>query len=162
MRLVTVTFDLPDLTTVLAWIGAVAGVAALIWQVFTWRRLAHRVKVSSHLAWLGVAPGRHMGEKVVCIVVRNVGVAAVDITGWGITAEEGGNLFDLLPHARNPELPHRLEPGSQTSFYISEDGVRGHAEGNGYPLKKMHSWVELATGQKVRDRKQIPVKPSPR
>ena len=63
----TITLRVPDLTTsMVAWIGALTGIAALIWQIATWRRSAHDVKVNRSQSWVTDANGS-LGEDLVCV-----------------------------------------------------------------------------------------------
>ena len=156
----TITFDAPDLTAVLAWLGSLSGVAALIWQIATWRRLAHNVKVTRTQSWVPDIYG-NLGEDLVCIEARNVGASAVTVTNWGIALGRGGrNLVVLYPLPLSTTLPHRLEPGASMNLFVLADALAQAKIDNAVPLKRMRGWVGLATGKKVYAKRGVPVSES--
>lgn len=153
-----ITFDVPDFTTVAAWIGAITGIAAVVWQVATWRRSAHNVKVQRTLSWLTYTDGS-LSPDLVCVEAKNVGAAAVTVTNWGISlGRNKENLTVLQPLAGSTPLPHRLESGAQMSLFVQADDVRRARHERAVPFAQMSAWVGLATGKKVNAKRGIPMR----
>lgn len=151
--MVTIQFGPFD---VLAVVGAVTGVIALIWQVATWRRGSHRVVVKTANSFpIG---GLVETEHLVAITAHNVGAMAVDIVAYGITAANGGNLNDFRRSQPNGPLPHRLEPGASVDYYMNADAIREYREESGFPFSRMKPWVRLGTGKTVMSRRSVPLR----
>jgi len=153
----SITFEVPDITQILAWIGALTGVGALLWQVLSWRRLSHNVRVSSTNAWFiydDVA-----GEAMVCVIARNLGTSAVTITGWGISIGSE-NAVNLSPSPQSAQTPHRLEPGAEANFHMPSLDLFDRQAASGEKFKNMRPWVRLATGKQVTSRRGIPLRTS--
>lgn len=153
----TITLQAPDLTSVVAWIGALAGVASLIWQIVTWREAAHNVKVKRSQSRVTFSDGS-FSEDLVCVSARNVGAAAVTVTNWGITmGSQADNLTVLNPFPTSTPLPHRLESGAEMSLFVpAVDPINARDE-RGVPFREMRGWVGLATGKKVYAKRGVPV-----
>lgn len=154
---VTFTIAISSLTDALAWVGALTGVAGLIWQVLTWRRSTHRVRIRAANSYF-TYPGGELGPPQVCVDVRNAGSGAVTIETWGISGAGGGTLVPIQPHPQSASLPHRLESGSSASFYIDADALRRHSAERGVAFRRMRPWVRLGTGQRVVSRKGLLLK----
>ena len=152
----TLTFALPALTDVLAWVGAVSGVLALVWQISTRRRSAHRVKVTRSRSYISFASG-DLSPELVCISAQNVGAGAVTVTSWGISlGRVKQNLTVTRPLSVSTTLPHRLEPGAEMSLFVqAADVARAHHEKR-VPFGSMRGWVGLATGEKVHAKRGVP------
>lgn len=150
----------PDMTPtdIAAWVGALAGIAALIWQVATRRRSAHRVKVSTAIAVTDA--GRSSGDPEVYVTVeaRNLGASSVDISNWGIRLAGGENAWVRNPIPISATLPLRLEAGARVSFYFPEPSLRDIHRRTGLPYARMRPWVQLATGQTIRASRHVPLK----
>lgn len=152
-----ITFEVPDLTTVAAWVGAIAGVAALLWQITTWRRSAHNVKVRRTQSWL-TYPDGSLSPDLVCVEAKNIGASAVTVTHWGIAlAPSNDNLTVINPLRGSATLPHRLEPGAQMSLFVLADELIRAKHERGVGFDDMRAWVGLATGKKVRAKRGVPV-----
>lgn len=147
---------MPSATDIAAWIGAIAGVAALVWQIATWRKSSHNVKVTSTMSWF-TYPDGSLSDDVVCVTARNVGAGPVTVTSWGIRlgpTREDMVVFRPLPLAAT--LPHRLEPGASMSVFIhAADVWRAEAE-KGIPTSAMRAWVRLATDKQVFAKRGMP------
>lgn len=153
----SITFDLPDLSAVAAWIGALTGIAALLWQLFAWRKSAHRVKVERSRAWVAFGGGG-LSDELLSVQARNVGAAAVTVTGWGISlGREAGGLVVLNPLAFSTQLPHRLESGAEATFHAESSGIKASALRRGKRGKDLRAFVTLATGQRVYAKRGVPL-----
>lgn len=97
-------FVLSIVGLIVAVIGALTGIVALVWQIVTRTRGAHRVVVrtrsdillmgadGSDPSDLGVDPGPY-----VAIEVSNRGAAAVQIRQWMVTLPDGNGLMIANP-----------------------------------------------------------------
>jgi hypothetical protein len=150
---VTIEIDLPSLTDIAAWIGALSGVAALAWQIVTWRKSPHKVVVSSAHAFFGYNDGT-MSDPLIAVTARNVGNAPVTIVSWGVALGKQ-NAQVTSPHPGSTEIPHRLEPGSAADLHMLTSELEKHHKEFGIPYKKMRPWVRLGTGRTVFARKGI-------
>lgn len=151
-----------DLTALLAWIGALSGVGALVWQMLTWRRSGHNVKVLRTQSWFTLSDGS-LSDAMVCVTARNVGTSAVTLTGWGIQlgGRTADNMTVLRPLPRTTELPHRLEPGTEAGFWVAARHLVEASAERRVPLDQMRCWIGLATGRKVyAKRRGVPVSTS--
>lgn len=154
--MITVSFGPFDLLAVL---GAVTGVAALAWQVFTWRRLSHRVRVTMAYSIPVYDDGpTFRDDDQICITASNAGTSAVTVTGWAIRVKGGQNGHVTRPYVHSAPVPHRLEPGSEVSFYYPVGALREYHETTGYPYRKIKAWVRLATRQQIFSRKGVPLR----
>jgi len=153
----TLTFAVPELTDILAWVGAITGVFALVWQINTRRKSAHRVKVTRSRSMISYASGG-MSAPLVCIGATNVGAGPVTVTNWGIAlGASKQNLTVVRPLSVSTPLPHRLEPGADMSLFVELDDLRRAHHEKRAPYRSMRGWVGLATGEKVRARRGVPV-----
>lgn len=159
--LMTITIPSFTLTDVAAWVGALAGVAALIWQIVVSRRSAHKVKVTRDQSWWSY-PNGTLSEDLVIITALNVGAGPVTVTHWGVSMETTmENLTVVFPLAGSTPLPHRLEPGANMILAVkAEDLRRANAEWR-VPFRRLRGWVGLATGQKIYARRGMPVSAEP-
>ena len=125
-------------TLVIAVAGLVTAAVSLSWQVVVHRLTGSRVRVELVMGALAgdayvsgpaatfdpaslIAQG--FGPLVVGVRGRNVGRLAVDITHWDIYTGDGFG-YTLPGYPLNPNLPHRLEPGSTVTFLYPIDHVR--------------------------------------
>lgn len=153
----TFTLPVPSLTDAAAWVGALAGFGALLWQFLTWRRSSHHVKVTRTQSWFTYSD-ETLSEDLVCVSARNVGTGPVTVTSWGISMEtRRENIVVVNPLQGSTELPHRLERGTSMSLFVrAADLMRARGE-RGVPLLRMRGWVGLATGQKVYAKRGAPI-----
>ncbi|WP_419766608.1 hypothetical protein [Curtobacterium flaccumfaciens] len=153
----TITLDVPDLSTIAAWVGALTGIAALLWQAFVWRRSAHRVKVQRSRSWIAFGDGS-TSDELLSVQARNVGAAAVTVTGWGVSlGRKAGGLVVLNPLSFSTQLPHRLEAGAEATFYADSGGIRASALARGRTGKDLRAFVTLATGKRVYAKRGVPL-----
>ncbi len=146
------------LTDVLAWIGALTGVAALVWQIATWRRSAHRVKVVVGNSFF-TYPDGSVGDHLISVTAINRGAAPVTVTGWGIRmgdTKENANQLVAIPHAT--ALPHRLENGADANFFMVAEAMRQAHRDRHLSYSKMRPWVRLATGQQIFANRGLPLR----
>ena len=151
-----VSFEIPDLNAIAGWVGAIAGVAALIWQLATWRKSAHNVKVSRTRSWFTYRDGR-ASDDMVCFAARNVGASAVTVMHWGIALGNDENMVVLDPVFNSTSLPHRLESGAELSLYIHARDLRNATRDRNVKLEAMRGWVGLATGRKAYAKRGVPI-----
>ena len=87
------------ITDIVAWIGALSGLGALIWQITTWRKSSHNVKVTVGNAFFTYTNGS-VGDHMISVTARNKGSAPVTITAWAIemgdTKENANQLVENL------------------------------------------------------------------
>ncbi|WP_068329691.1 hypothetical protein [Janibacter terrae] len=124
------------MTLVIAVLGLVLSVVNTAWQVRQHALSGARVAVELHWGAMGqgrVASApitgslenfRHAGVDTPIFVVTgaNGGRSPIDVTGFYIDLKGGGS-YSVAGAGINPQLPHRLEPGSSVSFYIVIDEV---------------------------------------
>lgn len=152
-----ISFEVPDLSTVAAWVGAIAGVAALAWQIATSRRSAHRVKVRRTQSWLTYSDGS-LSPDLVCVEASNVGAGAVTVTSWGISmGRRKENLTVVQPLPGSTPLPHRLEPGARMSLFVEAAQLNRARIEKQVAYDHMQAWVGLGTGQRVAAKRGVPV-----
>jgi hypothetical protein len=151
--MVTISFGPFDL---LAVIGAVTGIGALVWQMFTWRRLGHRVKVTSSyvIPIYGDTPG---DNDQVCVTAHNHGTSAVTITNWGIKVADNQHAQMTRVFPSSDTIPHRLEPGAEANFYFPVGELRDYNARTGFSYDRMRPYVKLATRQTIVSRKGVPL-----
>lgn len=144
-------------TDIAAWVGAIAGLAALGWQVIVWSRSGHRVKVSSTNI-LPVHPNGTAGDWYVQVVATNIGRMPVTVHSWGIKLGDTGERayqFGGLPS--DSLLPYRLEPGSRAVFHVLSDEVRRLHHEKRIGFTAMRPFVSLATGTEIVSSKGVPL-----
>lgn len=144
-----ISIDLSSLTDVVAWIGAIVAVATLIWQIATWRKMTHRVKVSRGTAYLiGELSG--MDKPMLQVTARNIGTMSVTVQAWGVSAgKKQGNFVPIKQIYPSETLPHQLVPGSSASFFLPRDELEAYASEQGVAEDQLRCWVRLATGKEV-------------
>ncbi len=149
---VTITLDF---TGALALIGALSGVGALAWQIVTWRRSGHRVRVTRTRVYILNTVDTSSNE-LLCITARNVGTSAVSITGNGISfGRRAGGLY-FGPMAESTTLPHRLEPGAEANFFAPAAGVQDAARRHQIELDRLRVYVTLATREQIQGKRGLP------
>lgn len=142
-------------------VGGLAGVASFLWQVATWRRSTHRVKVSRSQAWFAY-PNGSFSPDLVAVTVANVGSAPVTVTGWGVEMRPSReNLNVLNPLPGSTPLPHRLEPGASMDVHVESEHLRHARSERSVPFSKMRAWARLGTGQRVYAKWGMPVSDEP-
>lgn len=156
----------------------VAGLS-LGWQVAQWLLSAGRPRaVLFHGVWQGqsaiVGPVPKKGRPLNLDRLRSQGydgpaVVGVEVTNHGrapVTVEKvvlhtRGGKMSLVPIAERlgPDLPYRLEPGTNASWYVDADHAVRLAESSREVLKESVTGVymvaQLATGKSVKTRRTL-------
>jgi hypothetical protein len=88
----------------------------------------------------------------------NTGDRAVTITGWGVKVPGNGRVVVMRPENWSTPLPHRLEPGSDSTRFLmpADDLYRLHRE-QGIPFEQMRPYVTLADGTDVPADRSVPL-----
>lgn len=142
-------------SSVIGWVGAVSGVTALVWQISTRRRGAHRVRVRTTNAY-PMFPGAPV-EHFICVTAINDGAGSVTVAGWGIEVANGQNAIAVDPVPFSARLPYRLEPGESASFYMPAQAMRERHRSHLTPYRRMRPFVLLATGRRVQSRNPVAI-----
>lgn len=147
-----------DIASAIAgWVGAIAGVAALVWQAFTWRRSAHRVKVERSSSVL-VGGWQEDDNTYLCVTARNVGAAPVTVTGWGVEfGRKQGGMIVPSPPPQSATLPYKLDAGESINLLGRADAFRESAQERGVSPKRLTAYVTLGTGATVRAPRGCPI-----
>jgi hypothetical protein len=104
---------------VLGAIGAITGVPALGWQVFTWRKSQAKLVVKAANAF--PTYGDRLGDHHFSISVINEGGTATEVTGWGLRLPDGSSLIDFNPLPFS-DKPGRIEPHGRLTFFVEGAG----------------------------------------
>lgn len=157
--------QVPDWLTltvgVLGAVGGLAGIASFLWQVATWRRSTHDVRVQRAQAWF-TYPNGTFSPDLVAVTVTNVGSGPVTVTGWGIEmGPSRDNMNVLEPLVGSTPLPHRLESGANMTVHIEARHLRDARDERGIPFSKMRAWARLGTGERIFAKRGMPVADEP-
>jgi hypothetical protein len=142
-------FILSIVSLVVAVIGALTGVVALIWQINTRTRGAHRVAVNVANS-VFVGPSSPDGV-MICVEAINSGASPVKVTSWGFALpNRDGTMAATIPFPHSAPLPHVLDPGTNAEFFMPAVQL-GHGLRQRPSLKPsdLKAFVSLATGEKV-------------
>jgi hypothetical protein len=116
-RVIAVT-ALDLLTLVIAIVGALTGVIALVWQAVTFVLTGGRARVELKMAWLGPggaivgepgswtlgrSPAPGYDSECLGVEVSNVGRLPISVTGWAVTVGPGQLGYVQSPW-NNPSL----------------------------------------------------------
>lgn len=137
---------------IVAAIGAATGIAALVWQIVTRTRGAHRVKVRAVPGMMLVGKGFNQGPFIE-IQISNSGAAPVQIRQWSIVFPDKTGMLVAVPEPLpvQPSLPYMLEAGTRVSFFTRASAI---AEGlNSRDIRTAAVEVHLATGQTIRGKR---------
>jgi len=136
---------------VLAAIGAVTGVLALGWQIYsqihTWRSSGPQihVKVANGFPVFGNRTGDHHFS----VTAVNTGGASATIEAWGLRFPDGGNLILLQQLPFSDRLPAVVAPHTSATFHIPGDEVLAQCRQRSVKARELKAWVRLATGDEV-------------
>lgn len=141
-------FVLSIVSLVVAVIGALTGIVALVWQILTRTRGAHRVSVRAIPNMMLLAGGATSGPYI-NIEVTNRGAAAVQLQNWSILLPSGNALIIAVPASfpPSPALPYTLQPGTNVSFYSLASDLQEAMSLDDLP--KARAVVVLGTGQRI-------------
>lgn len=143
-------FVISIVSLVIATIGALTGLVALVWQIITRTRGAHRVRVLAHPGMMiHTAGGNSSAGPYIQIQVTNRGAAAVQVQSWGVLLPGGNALMVVIPEEfpPAPSLPLWLQPGSNVSFYSLASNLMESIELD--LIARARVFVILGTGQRV-------------
>jgi hypothetical protein len=136
---------------VLAAIGAVTGVPALIWQIYaqihTWRASAPNIHVTVANA-LPVGP-TGVGGHHFSLTAVNHGGALTTINMWGLRLPNEGDLVLIQQLPFSDRLPAPVAPQASVTFYIEAQDVFDRCAQQGVKASQLRPWVRLATGREV-------------
>lgn len=148
-------------STIAAYIGAVSGVVALVWQIATRRRSAHRVTVerSSSIILGGWDYDPDAAARVyLCVTARNIGASPVTVDSWGVElGRRNGGIAVVNPLPQSARLPYRLDAGESINVFALAEDLRRTAEERGVPTARLRAFVRLGTGETVRANRGCPV-----
>ncbi len=136
---------------VLGIVGAVTGVAALAWQVITWTKSGAVVKVTANQAFL--ASGGP-AEQFLNVTARNTGRSPVTVKGWGLRFPDGRVLVFPNPAPWSSSPSHRLEQGSEGSWYAPTAEVARACAEHGVRQQDMTAFVKLEDGRTITARER--------
>ena len=159
MRLMTDPFALPAFILsivglVVASIGALTGVAALVWQINTRTRGAHRVTVEVSNAV--IVDDSDESDVMICVEAINSGASAIGISSWGfeLSNKRGGFAIPNPVHPSTP-LPHMLVPGTNAKFFVPASNLGAQIKHNpDLTVRDLRAFVQLATGRKAYTRRR--------
>lgn len=140
------------LTLTVAIVALFLSVASLVWQILSWRYTGSFVKVASQTKLITLPEGPPEGY-LVSVIARNVGRAAVTVTGLAFKLRSGESLMTFFPeYWQGPATPYRLESGDEVRWYAQEkkllDGITGKPD-----RAEILAEVFLATGKRIRAKK---------
>lgn len=124
-------------TELVAWIGATTGLASLIWNIYT-KLTANRPKlVVKAYANMIQMPRPPKNPRFLRVTVQNIGTAPTTITNlefYNLIArwkrilyrlhlkKRGEEIHAIMNDYRGPQMPHKLEVGSEWVALMEQDG----------------------------------------
>ncbi len=157
-------------TLVLAVLGVVLGVSSLVWQAVTFVLTGARVTVKllnaavqdgGALTWPVGGSGGPVpppgSALALGVEVTNSGRTDVDVVSWGLDFGEG---IVLVPGEwwPNAKLPHRLQHGSQRTWFTQARDVQSVPNARRKEVS-VSGFVRLGDGRTVRTREHLAVAP---
>lgn len=160
-------------TLVIATIGALTGIAGLVWAVATHTLTGARVKVDLLVGWVsggavvsvpwskyrpGEPPpftGFRAEDALVGVQVRNAGRMHCSVNWWGITLDNAVSLTGVELPINRP-LPHRLDAGEEVTWFAELHDVAAMVratEGAKVPSKAIFGQVRLGDGRAVHSKR---------
>lgn len=114
--------------TPVAWIGACTGVCSLLWNIYTKVTSGPRLRVT---AWAGMVmmPSPPGNPRFLKITIQNTGTATTTLTNitlhqyksrWS-RLKDRAHFNAVLPNVSGPDLPHKLEAGTQWVGLVQHD-----------------------------------------
>jgi hypothetical protein len=126
----------------LAALGAVTGVLALGWQVFTWKRAQPHLVVKASNAF--PTYGDRLGSHHFAITVTNHGGAATEVTGWGLRLPDDSSM--VVPNPPNfSDKPGRIESHGHLTFFVEAAGVIERCKMGGLAASDLRPFVISST-----------------
>ena len=127
-------------------VGTVTGVAALAWQVVTWRKSGAVVRVTATQAFLAYGGS---SEQYLNVTARNTGRSPVTVNGWGLRFPDGRTLFFPNPAPWSSPPSYRLEPGADGNWYAPTAEVARSCTEYSVRQQDMTAFVNLADGRTI-------------
>jgi hypothetical protein len=159
-------------TLVVAIVGAVTGVAALVWEAATFVLSGSRVKVALTHAWLGGGgvvtgplgeigkqpPDERFPVEALGVEVRNVGRLQASVTGCAIEVGPVA-ISAFVPH--NEPLPHRLDIGEENTWFVEVAQIHAavSAAVRTFGPVEIRARASLGTGKRITSRNSISLTP---
>ena len=141
---------------VLSLVAIVLSGASLAWQIITWQRTGAVVQVLSYRVF---DKGREGSSRTSyrLVVARNVGRSPMTVNWVGAETKFGRSVDAQTDHPDASPIPHRLEPGSDARWYLSDVKVNIFTEINfpGSPSEDLFAVVELADGRRIRCHRRL-------
>lgn len=134
---------------ILSIVAIVMSSITLSWQVVSWRRTGAVVKVTARVAFVVGNP-----VSLVSVKARNSGRTAVTVTGWGFRFPAGDGIVQAQPLPISAEIPHRLEPGAEASWFMELDAIKETCAAHGVRHQDVVAWVDLGSGRTVKANKR--------
>lgn len=123
-------------TDLVAWIGASTGIASLVWNIYI-RVTANRPKlvVRAYANLVEMPPSRN-NPRFLRVTVQNNGTAPTTITNVELfetiprwkrvlhrlhLKERDQEIHAILNHYQGPQIPHKLEVGTEWSASMEQD-----------------------------------------
>jgi hypothetical protein len=147
-------------TSIAAWVGAIAGIGGLVFTTVTWRMPRHKVVVRVTNSFF-LEESNSVVPHMVCVKAINLGKDPVGVVSWGIDVVHG-NLSVFRPFPHTTRLPHELNSNQEAIFFVEASELYKCQSELGVSFNKMKPWVTLATGQRIRCRRGIPLAEAPR
>ncbi|GAB2747815.1 hypothetical protein GCM10027039_01830 [Terrabacter koreensis] len=140
------------MATVLSIVALCLSVASLTWQVTSFLLTGARIKVSA--AYALPVGGLDRLPECMSITARNVGRFATTVRTVGLEVRPDGTqavISHQFIRQLSTDIPHRLEPGDEASWFVPLDVVRSISAD--HPAKGWAVFVTLGTGKRVRGRR---------
>jgi len=122
------------LTQVLAWIGALTGTVALLWDIYKWRKSGPKIEMTVSPNMVVATPGVGVNHTPhIGINVTNTGTARTTLKTIGVTcyaswwkqwrkkASKNFVVIDTGPYCR--PLPHILEIGEEWRPFLPQESL---------------------------------------
>jgi hypothetical protein len=128
-------------------IAIVLSVAAFGFQVRTWRQSGPVVDVTAFQS-LPVGPGT-AGEWHLAITAINKGRSPVTVKTFGLKLPDRRHMAIMQWAPFSASLPHRLEPGSDATWYIDTDAIKESCAAEGVRHQDLTAFVSLGDGRTI-------------
>ena len=143
-----------DPALVIAVVSLALSVSAFVWQIVNYLLTGARIKVELVPGGVLWAPGQPH-EKVLRIIVRNIGRQAVSVTSVSLLRDDDISLFFLRPNSINRQLPVTVEAGHDFNYFLDRGPVEDDVRERGVPSMRVRAQVSLATGKTIKSKKKI-------
>jgi hypothetical protein len=141
-----------DASLIVSLVALGLSVVSIGWQAWTWRRSGAVVKVTASQSF--PVFGSDVGDPHVSVTATNKGRSPVTVNSWGFETPTGNKIFVTQPLSWSTPLEHRLEPGTEASWYAVTEEIVNTCRDNGVRYQDLRAWVRLGTGRRVYSRKR--------